>query len=216
MRPVTDLGKMRVAFSGRLRRIRKVAVQSQTDGPEEHARALSFAVIELDNLVLGGMREFIISSLRGARTATGNRISVAGHFTSAESVAAYVLSIVQAVTYQRIGSPAAVDRRQEAKIRDPRQVDRVLSTCSASNIGSVRNALSLNTSLFSDIATVRNFYAHRNEDTWAKVRRQATEKGVLNIKHADEFVTRQIPGRPVSLLEDWLDDAELFFDVMTE
>lgn len=216
MRPVTDLSKMRVAFNGRLRRIRKVAVQSQTAGPEERARAVSFAVIELDNLVLGGMREFIISSLRGARTATGNRISVAGYFTSAESIAAYVLSIVQTVTYQRIGSPATVGRRQEVKIRDPREVDRVLSTCSASNVGSVRNALSLNTSLFSDIATVRNFYAHRNEDTWAKVRRQATAKGVLNIRHADEFVTRQIPGRPVSLLEDWLDDAELFFDIMTE
>jgi hypothetical protein len=207
---------MRVAFSGRLRRIRKVSAQSETGTPEERARALSFALIELDNLILGGMREFIVSSLRGARTATGHRISVAGHFTTSESIAAYVLSIVQAVTYRRIGSPSAVNRRQEAKIRDPRQVDRVLSTCSASNVGSVRNALSLNTSLFSDIATVRNFYAHRNEDTWAKVRRQATEKGVLNIKHTDEFVTRQIPGRPVSLLEDWLDDAELFFDVMTE
>ncbi|RWA99916.1 hypothetical protein [Mesorhizobium sp.] len=216
MRPVTDLTKMRVAFNGRLRRIRRVIASTLTGPADDHARALAFAVVELDNLVMSAMREFIISSLRGARTATGARVTVTGNFGSADAVGAYVLSIVQAVSFQRLGSPHSVNRRQEAKIRDPRQVEQVLVACNASNVTSVRNALSLNTSLFSDVATVRNFYAHRNGDTWEKVRRQARNRGILTIKHPDELMSYHLPGRPVSLIEDWLDDAELFFDVITE
>jgi hypothetical protein len=215
MRPTTDLAKLRSAFNGRVRHIRKVVAGGWTGQRDECARALAFSVIELDNLVMGSLREFIISSLRGARTASGQRITVSGSFGGADAVAAYVMSVVENVKFGHLGYPAVIDRHREVKIRDPRLVERVLSNCHASNTISVQNALSLNTSLFSDIATVRNFYAHRNEDTWQKVRRQARNKGLLSIRHTDDLLAYQLPGRPVTLIEDWLDDAELFFHELT-
>jgi hypothetical protein len=73
------------------------------------------------------------------------------------------------------------------------------------------NALALNTSLFVDLPTVRNFYAHRNSDTCRKVLSKARNMGVFGAKHADELMVAYLSGRPVSVFEEWLNDAELFF-----
>lgn len=211
MRPTTDLAKLREAVNGRLRRIRRVTTAAAYAPAGEASRSIAFGVVELDNLILGSMREFIVSSLRGARTASGHRISLNGQFSASNGVAAYVLSVVSAVGYANMGSPQTIDRRNEVKIRDPKLIEKVLLHYNASNLSSVQIALSINTSLFRDIASVRNFYAHRNGDTWKKVRNQAQGIGALNIKHPDELMSHHLPSRPVTLFEDWLDDAELFF-----
>lgn len=215
MRPTTDLAKLREAANGRLRRIRSATASLPGLAPSEAARTVAFAVIELDNLVLSSLREFTISTLRRARTASGQRVQVNAHFGSAEAVGAYVLSVVEVVSFQRLGSPQAIDRRKEVKLRDPRLVERVLRHCNASNIQSFQTALSLNSSMFRDISSVRNFYAHRNEDTWKKVRNIAQSRGILNPVHPDELMGHRLLPRPVTVLEDWMDDAELFIHEMT-
>lgn len=79
------------------------------------------------------------------------------------------------------------------------------------NTSSLQNALALNTTLFSSLATLRNFYAHRNADTWRKARRKGIDMGVYAPSNVDEIVKALVPGRAVRIYEDWLDDAELFF-----
>jgi hypothetical protein len=156
-----------------------------------------------------------ISTFRAARTASGSRISVSHRFGHEEEVGAFVLSVLSTPTYQRLKSPPRVSRKIEPTVRDPRDTEKVFVAGGASNVGSLRNALALNTGLFSDAGTIRNFYAHRNEDTWRKVRNRAHALGIFGAKHPDEVVTSQVPGRPVSIYEDWLDDAELFFEEAT-
>jgi hypothetical protein len=216
MRPTTDLGKFRDAINGRLRRIRKVYSSVSLPLQDSDSRSLAFSIVELDNLVLGGIREFTISTLRRARTAAGYRVSVNQSFGAEGEIAAYMMSVVQNYIYVKMGNPTSLNRRQEPKIRDPRDTEKILVSCNASNLASVQTALSLNTTLFSDLATVRNFYAHRNEDTWMKVRNRAQNLGVFGLDHPDGFVTYKLPARPVSIFEDWLDDAELFFHELTQ
>jgi hypothetical protein len=72
--------------------------------------------------------------------------------------------------------------------------------------------LAFNFAVFRDIATVRNFYAHRNDDTARKVRAKARSMGIPTAYHADDLVTAAGVGRPVSLFEDWLREAQLFFE----
>lgn len=216
MRPFTDLSKFRSAFDYRLLRLRKSYASILSGADPNPRQGLPFVVIELDNLVLSGLREYTLSTLRGARTVGGIRIKVNQQFGPSDQIGAFIMSVVQNYTYQKLGQPASVSRTQEPTIRDPRQTEKVLVQCGASNLVSLQNALALNTSLFSDLATLRNFYAHRNEDTWRKVRNKALNMGAYTISHPDQLSIHLIPGRPVSVLQDWLDDAELFFHEATQ
>jgi hypothetical protein len=216
MRSTTDLNKLRAACLGRLRRIRRIFSKVSGLPAEEASLPIAFSIIELDNLVMATIREFTMSTLRKARTAQGHRISVNGTFCQEGEISAFMLSIVQTYVYNQMGNPASVDRKKEPKIRDPRDTEKILLACNASNINSLQNALSLNTTLFSDLATLRNFYAHRNIDTSRKVRNRARSLGLFNLPHPDGFAIHLLPNRPVSIFDDWLDDAELFFSELTE
>ncbi len=216
MRATSDLWKLRVAFNRRLRRIRQIYTAAQSLDKSARQSAIAFSVIELDNLVLSTTRQFTISTLRRARTARGHRIHVNGRIGAEEEIAAFMLSVVQNYTYRKMGSPVTLNRRQEPKLRDPRDAEKIISASGASNVNSVRNALALNTTLFSDLATLRNFYAHRNDNTWRKVKKRSLDLGIIGLKHPDEFVNQVVARRPVTIFEDWLDDAELFFTELTE
>ncbi|WP_431201356.1 hypothetical protein ACQ86E_19445 [Bradyrhizobium betae] len=126
---------------------------------------------------------------------------------------AQALSIVNSVRYQRMGSPPVVDRRDEHKFRNPREVRNVLAALGGNNLPEFDAALALNTTLFSDIAVIRNFYAHRNRDTWRKVSSYfQTQRGFPRLRKAADLLSYQRPGASGTMLDEWLIDAELFFD----
>lgn len=216
MRPVTDLGKLYGAFAYRILRIRRLFDLAGSSPEPRRSEFISVSVIELDNLILSSLRALTISSLRCGRTSQRNKISTTRRFGDEQEIAAFMLSILHVKSFQKLRSPTRVSRRDEPKVRDPRATEIVFASCGASNIGSLRNALALNTTLFADLPILRNFYAHRNEDTWRKVRTKAHALGVFRIKHPNELLMTMLPGRPVTLFEDWLDDAELFFEEATK
>jgi hypothetical protein len=128
------------------------------------------SAIELDNMVLIALRKFTVSCMFRARTVSGHRITTARLLKNEQEVSALIPSVVNTVKFRRLNRPAQIPRHGEPTVRDPNQTERVFQSCGASNLASLQNALALNLDLFRDIATVRNFYAHRNEDTWRKVR----------------------------------------------
>jgi hypothetical protein len=113
-------------------------------------------------------------------------------------------------------SPATINRKDEPTIRNPKETEKILSACQVSNLAALQNSLAFNFPIFRDLATIRNFYAHRNEDTAWKVRNKARAMGLLNISHPDELVRTIVSGRPVAVFEDWLVEAQLFFDELTK
>jgi len=123
-----------------------------------------------------------------------------------------MLQTLASPAYIRLRSPQRVGRKLEPTVRDPRDTAKVFAGCGATNISSLQNALALNTTLFSDLGTVRNFYGHRNADTWRKVRVKGQAMGQFSAKHPNDLVTFIQHGRPVTVFEDWLDDADLFFE----
>jgi hypothetical protein len=216
VRATGDLSKLQSAVTRRLLRLRRAYAQCTAVPPSHETEPrLAFAAVELDNLVLSAIRQFVISCLTGARSADGQRVAVTPRLRDEGEVAAYVLSVLAQKAYEDLGSPQRVARQHEFKIREPRFLERVMASCAASNLISVEAAFSLPTTLFSDLPTVRNFYAHRNDDTWRKVRNRAAGRGIFGVRTTDEVLRATLPGRPVSLFEDWLDDAELFFHELT-
>jgi len=182
------------------------------DAAAGKSELISYAVIELDNLVLSAMRVLLISSVRNARTLSGVRVRSVFSLREEGEIAAFTLSVVNNQAFIRMGSPIRIDRKQEPTVRDPRAVERVFSAAGLTNTPSLQSALALNATLFANLATLRNFYAHRNADTWRKARRKATDMGIYAVSSVDDIVKSLVPGRAVRVYEDWLDEAELFFE----
>jgi hypothetical protein len=216
MRPTTDLAKLHSAFAYRLLRLRRLYGLARSAIEPRRSECLAIGTIELDNLILATLRALTISSLRCARTIDGHRVTVSQNFGHEEEIAAYMLRILEVKNYLRLKSPSRVKRKDEPTVRDPRRTEEIYLSCGASNIGSLQNALALNVSVFGDIPTVRNFYAHRNFDTWRKVRNQAAASGVFGISHPNEFLTASVGRGPVTFFDSWMDDAEWFFEEATK
>jgi len=183
----------------------------------DHDRAANawgaHVVIELDNLIISTFREFLVSSNFGATGLSGRwAFTAAPPFPSDAHLSAQALSIINAVKYRRLGSPLVVDRRDEHKFRSPREVRTVLASLGGNNLSELDTALAVNTTLFSDIVVLRNFYAHRNRDTWRKTSDYFTrQRAYPRFKRAADLLSYRLPSG-VRVLEEWLGDAELFFD----
>lgn len=215
MRATRHLGRLNSAVAGRLSRLRQIHTAVLGLGGPRSLPDVSYLAIELDNLIMAAMRQFMISTLTGARTASGQKITSIPSFSDEGEVAAYALSVLSPVGYGKLGSPQRLSRRDEFKIREPRSVEKVVASCAASNLISVQAAYAYNTGVFTYLPTIRNFYAHRNDDTWRKVKNVAGGVGVYGIKYPDQLLLTQLSNRPVTVFEDWCDDVELFFYQLT-
>lgn len=214
MQATGNLIKLQTAAQRRIQRFRS-AYHSIPSRPNSDGRLiLSHIAIELDNLNIATLREFTISTLRRAKTVTGVAITVNQNFGAEAEIGAYILSILNTVKYSKMHSPVSIKRTDEPTIRNPKDTEKILVSCGASNLPSLQNALALNTNLFRDLAPIRHFYAHRCSDTFHKVCIKANSFGLANIRHPDELLQNILAGRPHSILEDWLVDAEIFYDLL--
>lgn len=212
MRASSDLGKLHSALQRRIQKIGFVYRSGIAGDLRERSRIISFCAIEFDNLFLSGLRQFTVSSLTGSKTVRGHRVTTAQAFLDSGQVAAYVMSILNAPKYIGKGRPTSLSRGEEQKVRNPKDTEKVFLNCSASNYPSLANALALNFNFFNDMATVRNFYAHRNDDTYKKVANLGQRFLCPNIHHPDDIISTAGVSGPLTLFEDWLNEAELFFD----
>lgn len=210
------LQRLHDATQYRIKRLHDLYKSIDTLPRSQQSPGLSYIAIEFDNLNISVLREFTISTIREAQTTKGRRIKVNHSIGPEKEISAYVLSVVNQVKYNKLKKPKSIQRTDEQTIRDPKEVEKILNHCGASNLPSLQNALSLNSSLFRDIKPIRHFYAHRNKDTFAKAVTNAASMGVFNPRHPDQILRHVIHGRPHSVLEEWLIEARLFYQLLME
>jgi len=138
---------------------------------------VTWCVIELDNLIINMQREFLVSSLMWCRTAQGLPVRHNIGRLNQQDAARYIISILEPKKYKNLG-PGLIERRDEAVLRNPAKVMQVATAASMSNIQSVVNALSLNSSAFTELSIARHFFAHRNSQTATKVVALAAARGM--------------------------------------
>jgi hypothetical protein len=134
------------------------------------------------------------------------------NFNSEGEIGAFMLHTLNSVKYGRLNNPTSVQRTDEPIVRFPRDVRTILTQADSSNIAALDQAISLNSSVFDVLCTVRNFYAHRNKDTWRKVVSKAQGQGHFSVRHPGEFLHASVRGLGISVMEDWMDDVTIFFD----
>ncbi|MFC4518814.1 hypothetical protein [Cupriavidus pinatubonensis] len=217
MRASMHLGRLHSAAQYRIIRLTR-SFQSLTRLPNpEQGQKLAYIAIELDNLNICTLREFTISTIRGAKTVSGQKISVSQNLGPEDEIAAYMLSVTNSVKYRNLRSPARITRKDEQAIRDPKEIEKILIHCNASNLQSLQSALALNSSMFRDLKFLRHFYAHRNVDTLSKAYQNAAASlGFFNPSHPDDILLHVVPGKTTPVIEEWLAEAQIFYDLLMQ
>ena len=215
MQSVTDLCKLRDATISRVRRLREIATPISLPFGSEDRRALAFIAIELDNLVIVGLRNYTKSSLLRSRTAAGIRITATVTPNSTEEAAAFIFKSLNPKGYATRHSPTTINEEDEVTFRDPKKSQKVLADYSASNLPNLVVGLSLNATVFDEAKVCRHFFAHRTKNTHEAVRRLAVNLGIVGFDAPENLLLRGRPNTGVRLLDGWLADVENFFDLAT-
>ena len=211
MRCVSDLEKLRGPILHRSHKLDLVWNRAQELPHEHRDPIITFLVIELDNLLVSGLRQFTKSSLLRCRTAGGLRVMSLATAASPEEAAALVLKELNKKKFEELNEPDRVPERFEQTFREPRDAFRVLQKYDASNLPTLQLGMAYNGRIFSEIGTVRNFFAHRSAGTYERLRGFSTRIGIVPLASPEKLVSSRRRGRPVSIFEDWNADLRNFF-----
>lgn len=211
----SDLVKLRDAIISRSRHFRQITSSISSPLSAEERRTLAFVTIELDNLVIVGLRQYTKSSLLKSRTASGARITSSVSPADAEEAAAFIYRSLNPRGYANAGNPPKIKEKDEIPFRDPKKVEKVLTDYSTSNLPNLSLALSLNANVFSEVKTFRHFFAHRAQNTYQAVRDFAMTLAIMGFDRPEHLILQGRPGTGVRFLDGWLADIENFFDLAT-
>lgn len=204
MHPYRTLEELLNAFAGRVRRLESRFNAALSISGAEHDIQLAYCTIEAANAWAQFVRSYFLScAVLRARTLSGARVS-----TGAVRYRTYDDALVAAT---RVIDPRLdprttnVTAKQEPNWAQKGEVRKIAATLHFSNIATVQRAFAISTTTYSDIVSVRNFYAHRSQLGAAKIRTLSKNR-ILRATRPSEFVAALLPQRPVRVYEQWLAD----------
>jgi hypothetical protein len=84
------------------------------------------------------------------------------------------------------------------------------------HLANVEAALSTGTSVFQHLPTVRNFYAHRNEETSRKALAVGVTYVIADKPAPTPMLLTPAIKRPQALMLDWIDDIETVMELLCD
>lgn len=214
MRPSSDLAKLSSCARRRLRRLRGPLVQHNAIvNSVELDRTVAYIVLEAVNTWTNFSRSYYLSFLAEPRRRVGTRVKIRN--LSAATPGDMLLLAARACRGPLAAPPS--DRRSEPDWKDPTMLFRACQAVSPTHLIDVQNALSLQTRVFVDMPTFRNFYAHRNDETANRAVQLARRHYLIGgVRHPTAALLAIRHARPQSLLLDWLDEMEVVIEVLCD
>ena len=213
MRRSQSLANLRDAMWRRSDRLSALAssVIGQSDAVAR--RVAAFVAVEAYTGWVNFEREFYLScAYLKAKQLGGARVTHASKYVRDEqSALRHAIPVAKGprAKVPRAGRPIRPADEPDWSRRD------VLLSLSAhlSNQAEIQNGLSLQTTFFRDLPTIRIFYAHRTKSTADKVKAMALrEYAVTDLVHPHQLINEILPGRANTLLVEWLADMQLVAD----
>jgi hypothetical protein len=171
---------------------------------------IAFVVIEAMNLWASFARAYYLSWFLGPITMTGHRVICSNHFRMFEDALVFAIRRLRWRNYGGVRP----SRRDEPAWHESRTLLTLATDIGVSNLNEVQAAFSLGATYLSNLPVVRNFYAHRNDETFRKVREKAILLGLGRNLRPCEFVSTPLPSRPQNLICDWLDEIRLTVELL--
>ena len=131
----------------------------------EKDRAISWTVIESLNLWAGFLRAYYLSGAIHTRTGSGTQVILKSTtFRDASSAIKFAIRSTKSGKFTK----GVASRRDEPTWHDTRMFLSLLKKAGASNLSQVYAAFAYGAGFFDYLPTVRNFYAHRCDETFRK------------------------------------------------
>jgi hypothetical protein len=209
MRPVRHFGQLLASSSRRLAKLDVLA--SSLTGPVDFRKdyVASFVVIELDNFWSSFVRSYYLSWFLRPRTMNGSTVVV-----SLPSPKSTNDAIRTASTLLYGGTPKGRTGRIAPAWHERWVLAKLSSACGCSHAPQISTAMGVPATAFDYLHSLRNFYAHRSEETAAKLPRIARAFGLVPPKRASEIVLAIPPGRSEPILIDWIAEVRDTVDLL--
>ena len=167
-------------------------------------RDVSFICIEALNIWAEFNRSYVLAAVRRTRTSSGTLVQTSlPSNTRSDAAMRYVIGRLR-----RKKPRGRITRRDEPTWHSRRALLGVGRIVALSNLAQLQAALALPSAAIDDLPTARNFYAHRNGETAAKVEKLMGRYVMPTQVHPTEFLRKSALGRPASVLEDWLGELD--------
>jgi len=212
MNPSPRLSKLQVSGHRRVARLRSLVEPLGLPATAEKDRQVAWVVIEARNLWAGFLRAYYLSGAINTRTSSGARVSFAS--TPLPSVSAALIYAVRLLKVKTFSS-TTVRRQDEPAWHNISGYLKLCTSVGISNLPQIYAALSYPTTFFELLTPVRNFYAHRCNETVRKAGKVGVKLGLAatpNLR-ASQIMCSKLPRRPQNVITDWLDDIEAVIDL---
>lgn len=170
---------------------------------------VSYVAIEALNTWANFSRAYYVSCFLGLRLRSGSTVTTSPPFpgNTPNDAIGYAVNRWREKKNKRKTLPNGTwDSRDEPRWHD---INKLLTLCAdlnCSHIASVSRATSTTSRVFADLATFRNFFAHRNQFLEDEVMMRTASLGLpAKLRPAEALVYRP-PSRPVGTLDQWLID----------
>lgn len=183
-------------------RLRRIVEHLQPPLVASDDRLVAFVTTECLTLWSNFARSFYLSCMHGAKRISGGRVAVAGVAVNSNS---------DALNFSRLQFPYR--RKNEPIWHEPKTLVKLFQAAGASNLTQVQAALSVSPKVFKELPAIRNFFAHRCEETAKNAASLARRLGVGVGLRPCEIMCAQLPGRPQGVLADWIDDIRNAIEV---
>lgn len=171
----------------------------------------AYVAIESLNLWAEFARDYLQCALHHDTTRSGKQLAT--RFPRGTSLEAALRQIPSAL---RRNPGSQLTRMCEPAWHSRRHFLKAARLAGLSTVSQVEAAFALPVRFTEDLHVARNFFAHRNSETAANVRRLGPRYSILRVRHPCDLILGTEPGRPVVVLEDWLAEVEIVVDHMTE
>lgn len=178
----------------------------------ESDRAVAWAIIEAQNLWASFLRAYYLSAAIRTRRESGSRINLTAAFPDIQAALKFAVLQMKDPKFTK----SSVSRRDEPAWHDTRKYLTLLNTVGISNLAQVRAAFSYRTTFFYHLPTIRNFYAHRCDDTFRKAGNVGIRLGLAATPdlHATEIMCSRLPASPQNVATEWLDDITNIIELL--
>jgi hypothetical protein len=210
--PSHRLGGLSRAAKKRLAKLRsRVDHLGFPPTPDEDV-AVAWTVIEALNLWSSFLRAYYLSGAIHTRTISGNHVLFNSiGFTNAKSAVKYAIQSVNPKF-----NKSKISRRDEPAWHDKTNFVSLQQKVGASNLTQIYSAFSSGASFSNYLPSVRNFYAHRCDETFQKAALVGVKLGLSSQPRlrATKIMCSRLPKRPQNILTDWLDDMLNVIDLL--
>lgn len=217
MRPSRDLSRLQRTLEASLTRLdRETRAALSLPDDNKHTSLVRGAIaIELLTTWANFSRAFFFSLANGTRTAQGQWVglSARGRFWAVDTA-------IRAVFATKANAPAGTvwSERDEPKWYVPATLRKCLVATGAAKrmLDNIDAATSTGSRVTTVLPEMRNYFAHKNQSTTRTARQVLSSYNLPSNGRVANSLSRLLPTRPVSLLQDWMDDLRIMATYMVD